>query len=100
MTTTYTAICERAAGWWEITVPELESGRVTQAKSLDDVEETVRDLVVLITDAAPEDVIVDVRAPARPPHHSDDALSRLAAVGGKLMALRRLLTRAVDHHPR
>jgi predicted RNase H-like HicB family nuclease/enamine deaminase RidA (YjgF/YER057c/UK114 family) len=57
---TYTAVCERVGDWWEITVPELESGRVTQAESLEDVETTVQDLVALMTEVAPENVIVDI----------------------------------------
>lgn len=60
MTTTYTAICERVGKWWEITVPELESGGVTQAKRLDDVEDIVRDLVALMADVPPEDIAVKV----------------------------------------
>src|ERR1035438_87593 len=51
--TAYTAVCARAGKWWEITVPELEAGAVTQVRSLDEVESTVRDLVVLMTDASP-----------------------------------------------
>jgi hypothetical protein len=46
---TYTAVCERVGGWWEVTVPEL-GGRVTQAKRLDQVDEMVRSLVSLIVD--------------------------------------------------
>jgi hypothetical protein len=50
---TYTAVCHRAGRWWEITVPELPSGRVTQARRLADVDSTVRDLVSLMTGADP-----------------------------------------------
>ena len=50
---TYTALCERAGAWWEITVPELPSGRVTQARKLSDVDATVKDLVALMTGADP-----------------------------------------------
>jgi hypothetical protein len=46
---TYTAVVRRAGRWWEITVPELPSGRVTQARRLADVDDTVRDLVSLMT---------------------------------------------------
>jgi hypothetical protein len=63
--TTYTAICERIGKWWEITVPEIDE--VTQAKRLDDVEETVRDLVTLMADVAPENVAVEVKARGCPP---------------------------------
>jgi hypothetical protein len=53
---TYTAVCERVGDWWEITVPELESGRVTQARKLSDVDATVRDLVALMTGADPASI--------------------------------------------
>ena len=66
---TYTAVCERAGKWWEITVPELPAGRVTQARDLDDVDATVKDLVALMTGADPESVDVHVKViePARTP---------------------------------
>jgi hypothetical protein len=31
--TTLTAVCEREGDWWVITVPELEAGGVTQART-------------------------------------------------------------------
>lgn len=111
MTTIYTAICERADDWWEITVPELESGRVTQAKSLDDVEDTVRDLVVLMTDVEAENVAVEIRAPdnAHEAHvhserrrHGHDAAKGIAVVlaaGAVIDLLRRFVSRAADHIP-
>ena len=55
---TYTAVCERAGAWWEITVPELPSGRVTQARNLSDVDATVRDLVTMMTGADPASIEV------------------------------------------
>jgi hypothetical protein len=55
---TYTAICERAGPWWQITVPELPSGRVTQARKLSDVDATVKDLVALMTGADPASIEV------------------------------------------
>jgi hypothetical protein len=61
-TTTYTALCEREGDWWVVTVPELESGRVTQARSLDDIPGTVADLVALMTGTDPADVEVNVQA--------------------------------------
>lgn len=61
---TYTAICHREGRWWVITVPELESGRVTQARSLDEVPATVADLVATMTGADPAMVEVDVKAHA------------------------------------
>jgi len=65
--TMYTAVCERAGDWWEITVPELPSGRVTQARRLADVEGTVKDLVALMTDADPDDIEVRVQTPRSGP---------------------------------
>ena len=64
--TTYTALCEREGDWWVVTVPELESGRVTQARSLDDIPATVADLVALMTGTDPANVEVNVQAHAGP----------------------------------
>jgi predicted RNase H-like HicB family nuclease len=50
VTMTYTAVCEREGDWWVVTVPELESGGVTQAHTLDEVSASVADLVALMTD--------------------------------------------------
>lgn len=61
---TYTAVCERVGGWWEITVPELDE--MTQARHLDDVPSTVADLVALMTGTDPGNVEVDVQAHAQP----------------------------------
>lgn len=58
----YTAVCEREGDWWVITVPELEAGGVTQALTLDEVPETVADLVATMTGADPSTVDVTVRA--------------------------------------
>jgi hypothetical protein len=57
---TYTALCERAGRWWEITVPELPAGRVTQARRLSLVPGIVRDLVSLMTGADPASIDVRV----------------------------------------
>jgi predicted RNase H-like HicB family nuclease len=64
--TTYTALCERDGDWWVITVPELGSGNVTQARTLDEVPATVADLVALMTEADPASVEVDMRVRAGP----------------------------------
>jgi predicted RNase H-like HicB family nuclease len=61
VTMTYTAICERDGDWWVITVPELESGGVTQARTLDEVPATVADLVALMTDTGPVDITLDMK---------------------------------------
>ena len=63
-TLTYTALCHREGAWWVITVPELESGRVTQARSLDMVPATVADLVATMTGADRASIEVDVKAHA------------------------------------
>jgi predicted RNase H-like HicB family nuclease len=61
--TVYTAICEREDGWWVVTVPELESGRTTQARALAEVPATVADLVATMTGADPGTVEVHVHIP-------------------------------------
>jgi hypothetical protein len=63
-TVTYTALCNREGAWWVITVPELESGRVTQARSLDEVPATVADLVATMTGTDRASIEVDVEAHA------------------------------------
>lgn len=62
---TYSAVCRREGDWWVITVPELESGGVTQARTLDEVPATVADLVALMTGADPTtvEVVVQVHRP-------------------------------------
>lgn len=62
----YTAVCEREGDWWLVTVPELDAGGVTQARTLDEVPETVADLVATMTGANPADVEVNLRAHAGP----------------------------------
>jgi hypothetical protein len=49
-----------------ITVPELDAGGVTQARTLDEVQETVADLVATMTGADPANVEVTVQAHAGP----------------------------------
>src|ERR1700730_17965582 len=66
MPVAYTAICEREGDWWVITVPELESGGVTQARTLDEVPATVADLVAVMTGIDPAAVEAEVRAHAGP----------------------------------
>ena len=62
----YTAVCQREGDWWLITVPELEAGGVTQARTLDEVPETVADLVATITGVDTASVEVTVHAHAGP----------------------------------
>ena len=82
MTTTYTAVCEREGDWWLVTVPELPSGGVTQARTLDEVPATVADLVALMTDADPSSVEVNMKVHAgRGLNLSKLALIAIGAVG-------------------
>ena len=60
----YTALCEREGRWWVVTVPELASGGVTQARTLDEVPAVVADLVATMTGADRASVEVNVRAHA------------------------------------
>ena len=57
-TTTYNARCTREGKWWVIHVPEIDHS--TQARRLDQVPETVADLVSLFTDLDPAEVTVHV----------------------------------------
>ena len=59
----FSALCHREGAWW-VTVPELENGRVTQARSLDEVPATVADLVAAMTGADQASIEVDVKAHA------------------------------------
>jgi hypothetical protein len=73
---TYTAVCERAGDWWEITVPELPSGRVTQARKLSDVDAAVKDLVSLMTGTDPASI--EVRKQVREGVHDGAQATRTA----------------------
>ena len=74
---TYTAVCERVGKWWEITVPELPAGRVTQARDLDDVGAMVKDLVALMTGVCPENVNVHVKVIEPPRAPAGDAAGQV-----------------------
>ena len=93
-TMTYTAVCHREGTWWVITVPELESGRVTQARSLDEVPAVVADLVATMTGADPARVEVDVKA-----HAGIDTtrLGLMAAAAVAAAVLWRALRQAAIH---
>lgn len=60
MRPTYTAVAERAGGWWAITVIELR-GVFSQARRLGAVEPMARDAIAVFLDVAPESFDVDVR---------------------------------------
>lgn len=95
-TTTYTAICEREGDWWLITVPELDSGGVTQARTLDEVPATVADLVALMTDADPAIIEVNMKVHAGPGINLGKlALVATAAFGAVAAVARRVIRTAV-----
>jgi hypothetical protein len=97
--TTYTAVCEREGDWWVITVPELDSGGVTQARTLDEVPATVADLVALMTDADPATIEVDMRVHAAP-GSDPGTIARLALAGvGAVAAAARRVIRSVARVP-
>lgn len=78
-----------------ITVPELDLGAVTQARTLDEVPATVADLVALMTDADPATVEVDMRVHATPgPDPGKITRLALAAVGAVAAAARRAIRSA------
>lgn len=52
--TRYTAVCRRSGDWWAITVPGLK-GVHSQAKRLEQVEETVREAISLYLEAKGEE---------------------------------------------
>lgn len=60
MRRTYTAVAERADGWWAITVLELR-GVFSQARRLGAVEPMARGAIALFLDIAPESFDVEVR---------------------------------------
>ena len=92
MTTTYTAVCEREGDWWVITVPELDSGGVTQARTLDEVPATVADLVALMTDADPATVEVNMTVHSGPGINLGRiALCAAAALGAVAVVAWRLI---------
>lgn len=98
--TTYTALCEREGDWWVITVPELESGGVTQARTLDEVPATVADLVAMMTDADPSSVEVDMKVHAGPGLDvSKIAIMAIGAVGATAAIMWRVIRRAMTSVP-
>lgn len=56
----YVAEARRVGGWWAIDVVGCR-GAHTQARRLDQVESMARDIVALLTDAAPRTVEIEVR---------------------------------------
>jgi len=98
--TTYTAVCQREGDWWVVTVPELESGGVTQARTLDVVPATVADLVALMTDADPGSVEVNMQVHSTPrPDVGRVALIAIGAVGAGAALLIRAIVKAGSKIP-
>lgn len=90
----YTAVCVREGDWWVVTVPELEAGGVTQARTLEEVPGIVADLVATMTGADPANVEVDVRAHAGP--GIDPArLGRPALAAGGIAFAQRIIKRVL-----
>jgi hypothetical protein len=89
---TYTAVCQRAGKWWEITVPELDE--VTQARRLDDVPATVADLVALMTGADAATIRVEVKAQAAGPSLDASGWLKAAVTAAILFAIIRRVVRA------
>ena len=56
---TFRALCKRSGGWWAVSVPELR-GVHTQARRLDQVEETVRDAISLFLQSEPSSFNVTI----------------------------------------
>lgn len=75
-----------------ITIPELDSGGVTQARTLDEVPATVAGLVALMTDTDPAGIEVHMKVRAAPgPDPGRIARFALAAVGATAALARRVL---------
>ena len=89
---TYTAVCQRAGKWWEVTVPELDE--VTQARRLDDVPATVADLVALMTGADPASIRVEVKAQAAGVGLDTTGWLRAAIAAASVVAIIRRVIRA------
>jgi phenylpyruvate tautomerase PptA (4-oxalocrotonate tautomerase family) len=93
---TYTAVCQRAGPWWEITVPELDE--TTQAPRLRDVPATVADLVAHTTGADPQSIRVEMEAQvAAGPGVSASGWLRAAVTAAILAVIIRRVTRV--RHP-
>jgi hypothetical protein len=93
---TYTAVCQRAGPWWEITVPELDE--TTQAPCLRDVPATVADLVAHTTGSDPQSVRVEMEAQvAAGPGVQGSGWLKAAAAAAILAVIVRSVVRA--RHP-
>ena len=87
---TYTAVCQRAGLWWEITVPELDE--TTQAQCLGDVPATVAGLVAQTTGADPASIRVEMEAQvAAGPSVGASGWLKAAVAGAILLAIIRVI---------
>ncbi len=61
---TYRVVAERDGKWWGLEVPEIP-GTFSQARRLDQVEETIRDAISLMLEVAKDsfDLEIDVQLP-------------------------------------
>ncbi|MFN3007395.1 hypothetical protein ACK12G_29360 [Mycolicibacterium wolinskyi] len=57
---TYKVNVERDGKWWMITVPEID--QVTQALSVDEIEDMARSLISVYTDTPLEEVRVEIHS--------------------------------------
>jgi hypothetical protein len=93
---TYTAVCQQAGPWWEITVPELDE--TTQARRLGAVPATVTDLVAFTTGADPASIRVEMKAQvAVGPSVDASGWLKAAVAAAILCVIIRRVTRA--RHP-
>jgi hypothetical protein len=56
---TYTALVSRDGKFWHIEVPEID--RVTQARTINEVDDMARDLIAIMTGIEPGTIDLDVR---------------------------------------
>lgn len=76
---TYRVTAERDGGTWLVRVPEV--ARSTQARRLDQVEETSRDLISIMTGEAPDSFDVSVRPVVTA--KLDELIARSRIAGGR-----------------
>src|SRR5579884_449757 len=70
---TCTARCRRSGRWWAIEVPEIR-GVFSQARRLDQVERTVRDVIATLLEIPPD--AFDVAVEASLPEHLEAEVAR------------------------
>jgi hypothetical protein len=73
-------------GWWEITIPELDT---TQARRLDQAEQAVREVVILRRNLPEDDTSFDVFLEAVLPEHTAKELAAVRDAHKEAEAARR-----------